>query len=89
MTPKTDKASGESNAVNILREASKLDHIETVKNAFESGIHDNIPQREANRMYTWKDIAQMLDKCLMYTYILLFVIATAVCLGVLGSYKRT
>ena len=68
VTPKTDKASGESNAVNSLQEASELDHTETVKNAFESGIHGNIPQREANRMYTWKEIAQTLDKCYMYTY---------------------
>ena len=85
VAPKCVKASAESNNFNILREASEIDHFQRDKCSFESGIHDTKPQREANRMFNWKEIAQMLDKCFVYTYVLLFMIATTVCLGVLVS----
>ena len=92
VAPDSDKATkGKSNAFKILRKSSQLDHFEKENNPVEPVFNDNnIPLPEAKRIYNWREIAQMLDKCCMYTYIILFVIATTACLGVLGSaYNST
>ena len=85
VAPKCDKATDESNAFDILREASEVDHSEKNKGDFESGNNGNKRQMEPMGKYKWKEIAQMLDKCFLCAYILLFVIATIVCLAVLAS----
>ena len=85
VAPKCDKATDESNTFNILREASEVDHSEKNKSGFESGNNGNKRQTEPLGKYKWKEIAQMLDKCFLYAYILFFVIATIVCIAVLGS----
>ena len=90
VAPESDKATGESNAFKILQESSELDHFEKENNSMEHVFNVNTPLPGGKRKYNWKEIAQMLDKCCMYTYIILFVIATTVCLGVLGSaYNST
>ena len=85
VAPKCDKATDESNAFDILREASEVDHSEKNKGDFESGNNGNKRQMEPMGKYKWKEIAQMLDKCFLCAYILLFVIATIVCIAVLAS----
>ena len=92
VAPKENKATGKLNAFKILREASscELNHSEKDNNYIKPGIHGTKPKPEATRMFNWKEIAQMLDKCFMYTYILLFVIATILSLEILVSaYKST
>ena len=89
VAPDSDKATGESNAFKILQESSAMDHCEKENKSMEPVFNVNTPLPEAKRVYNWKEIAQMLDKCCMYTYIILFVIATTVCLGVLGSARNS
>ena len=85
VAPDFDKVTGESNAFKILQESSEMDHCEKENNIMEPVFNVNTSLPKAKRIYNWKEIAQMLDKCCMYTYIILFVIATTLCLGVLGS----
>ena len=87
VTPASEKATpvGEKNVSKVSQEADELSHFEKDKNAVGYDTVGSSPHQEIDEKFCCKEIAQMLDMCFMYTYILLFVITTAICLGVLVS----
>ena len=83
VVPNSGEVVVDSNVSKVLREKSELNNVDSGEEIVRN--KGNRPHRETNRMYKWKEIALMLDKCFMYTYILLVVTITVACLAVLGS----
>lgn len=40
---------------------------------------------EKKKMYSWKEVALIIDRCFMYLFIFLTVVVTVVCLAILAS----
>lgn len=93
VNPRTDGYGTDSNSSRVKLQLDKLSNdnngnvrMVKVKPEFKNeDAEDEKDQGDNVKMYSWKEVALILDRCFMYLFIFLVVLVTVICLAVLAS----